>query len=370
MTYCAALRVNDAVHLIADSAVTSDDIDNAPKEAETPFGEPYAPENGRLTEDGAVKIFDIEGDAFAFAGKVSLGILFLRHYLRYRQENFSKKSSFELSVIELAGYPNVTALGVLREEGDLLILKGTPKKEPEIDSIEEFASIGADGKLRKLFDVRLLDVNNKWGGEVKPEECLTLLTATGMGTSIKHGTFRQGVGGAFNGITVSSGKSVWQKDHIIVVFRGGESDHRAASIYNRDNWFITRYKIGGQPVGGKSVLTPFGSDCESIKYEEELFREREVVIRSSLYPIKTGKFCFASVIDQDTGHVHVIDMQRKQRHEFLEITPPVNYTGTIHYAVSCAPTLRQHMLDVRYADNTCFQTYSPSSKKRKMKPSQ
>lgn len=50
MTYCAALRVNGVVHLIADGTVTWEEDDSASNETEQPFGEPHAAEKGRLTE--------------------------------------------------------------------------------------------------------------------------------------------------------------------------------------------------------------------------------------------------------------------------------------------------------------------------------
>lgn len=368
MTYCAALRVNDVVHLIADSAVTSGEVDAAPAEKETPFGEPYTPENGRLTQDGAIKLFEIEGDAFSFAGKVKSGIALLRRYLMYRKKDLSKKSSFELSVADLAGHPDVTMLGVLRESGSLLIIKGTPKTEPEIEQIDQFVSIGANAQIRTLFDARLLAVRDEWGKQAPPAACLALLTATGIATSVKHGTFRHGVGGAFNGITASPNGLVWQQDHLFVIRKDDvTSAHIAASIVNRKNWFITRYKIGEKAVAGKSILTPFDGASISTEDADNLRREQAAVLQDSLYPIKTGKFSFVSTIVQTNGHAHVINMQRNQRHELLEITPPVIYTGIVNYGISLAPEFLQHLGDPSYADRTCFEINRPALRKRQLK---
>jgi hypothetical protein len=369
MTYCAALRVNGVVHLIADSAVTSDQVAE-PAEKETPFGEPYAANQGRLTEDGATKIFEFDGDAFTFAGSVKSGIAFLRHYRKHRQNQISRKSSFELALVDLASLADFTVLGVLGEADEMIILKGAPQRhDPEVQTVEEFCSIGANAEVRTLFDRRLLAVTTEWGAQTSPSSCLAMLTATGIATSVKAGTFsRYGVGGAFNGITLSRKKTSWQEDHLVFVFKQDPgADHSIATICNRNDWVIVRYNVGERAVGGRSIVTPFGQNMTSPEELEALRREKEAVLHESLYPVKSGKFSHISLISQTAGHAHVFDMQRKPRTRLVGITPPAIYSGVVSYGISIRESVRYHFADPSNTDKSCFEAFQPAANRRELR---
>lgn len=358
MTYCAAIRVNDAVHLVGDSAVTSDEANGAPSDLATPFGEPYAPENGRIIQDGAIKLYEIDGDAFAIAGRYTSGIAILRRYKKLRTEGLSKKSCVELAVIGLAPISDVTILAVIRHDNSLQILRGTPKAEPEIVAIDDFCSIGANETTREIFNQRLLAVKEEFETKVSPTAFLALLTATGIASSIQHATFRNGVGGAFNGIAVQPQQTLWQEDHLVMLHDAKVENFSGITIVNRDGWFLTRYKIGEKAVGGKSLVTPLEDDTAG-QALVDLERERTRILRDSIYPIRTGKFRFVSFISRESGHVHTVDMQRKPQQKLLQIIPPDNYAGIVAYNLRVSPQLRDRILDTGNAGRTHFESYLP-----------
>lgn len=367
MTYCAAIRVGEVVHLIADSAVTSSEVSTALEQSETPFGEPYSVGEGRLTEDGATKIFEFDGDAFTFAGNVSSGVALLSRYLAHRRNSVSNISSFELAVTEMSGVSNVVVICALRQEnGEIKILMGRPREViPEIELINDFVSIGASSQIRAMFDSRLLSVREEFSEKkINDAALLALFVATGIATSVRNGTFAHGVGGAFNGVTVSSTGVCWQEDHLVLILRDHNLSPRVATITNREGWTLTRYKVGETPVGGKSIITPFRENAALTAFEiEALRRQRNEVLRKTLYPIKTGKFSFASVIGQQNGHAHVLHMNRTKVHNLLMITPPTQYVGIVNYAVSPTNGLVDEVISPANSDLTRFKPHAFRAKK-------
>jgi hypothetical protein len=222
MTFISGWKINRAIGIISDSAITTDIEYKVAGEEKlvTPFGDVPIVSEQQVVHQYGLKIYSpTEKMVVAYSGSLSVFKMFyddLRGRLASTQDNEYRVLLQLLK--EYSPTPAELALivGVIIGKEDVLLLgyncKGMPQNELKLG--EFFIAGNSDDDYDNLF---LGLLRQSIGRKLSPMQQLVLCCATAQALSMKHATFQKGYGGNFYGVVLHDGIIMWQSSTIYII---------------------------------------------------------------------------------------------------------------------------------------------------------
>lgn len=204
MTFWIAFKTNDAAIVVADSAVTSRGTVLPPVRARSSFGELQISDlkTGVSVAEEAVKIANLNGAVYVYAGDVKLGQSIGKALKTLLHANTPPRRAFDMALLSNAPFPTtkhvVASLTFWDDEGPTILKTNT--SAPEVLSRERCTWAGPIPKLlgQQLSPAAQLIANMPVPRAVK----IVLSTALFQSLSIHEYLIEKGIGGFYHGVYV------------------------------------------------------------------------------------------------------------------------------------------------------------------------
>lgn len=242
MTYCAGWKYQDAVYLLADTAITKS---TKPTTTQSSFGQLHDEVRGEYVEEGLLKLVPLNfGAAAAFAGDVDLGTSCLE-FLRDRMtRKTSPRDLLRGLMVSLGPFPAERRVEILLaftdEAGrsDLVhwdSLRGLDPTESDYYQIGSLTSYHAaiTPELISLFV----------SGSLDTEKMLSVVSAIVQSYGIHDDLIRMNVGGLVFGVMSRLGTVTWQPDTNFVLYSLDFSFRAVITAIARENMLVLSSSI-------------------------------------------------------------------------------------------------------------------------------
>lgn len=234
MTYRAGWKYQDAVYLLADTAITKS---TKPTTTHTSFGQLQDEVRSEYVEEGLLKLVPLNfGAAAAFAGDVDLGTSCLE-FLRDRMTaKTSPRDLLRGLIVSLGPFPAERPVEILlaftdeARRSDLIhwhSLRG-------LDSTEsDYYQIGSLTSYHAAFTPELISLFVS--GNLDTEKMLSVVSAIVQSYGIHDDLIRMNVGGLVFGVMSRLGTVTWQPDTNFVLYSLDLSFRAVITAIAREN---------------------------------------------------------------------------------------------------------------------------------------
>ncbi len=238
MTFIYGYIINETVHIIADSAETSINYTFIKKiDGRNSLGEIAYIDDKKIVREGAQKIYNIKDKLLlAFAGKVKVGFSVVEE-INYELDRPSNNSSIGdklLNYFEGKNFNNHFIIGFYENNKPYLFFYHDKDHYKLIDEKQVIISGGTDvPEIRSVLSMALRQCVS-WSDN----HTLITLISMAQAQNITHLTFRNGVGGFFNGAYIGRKGIHWAGDCFLILYSAKSYDKGELFFsyrFNRDN---------------------------------------------------------------------------------------------------------------------------------------
>lgn len=318
MTYCCAWTDEDAAYLIADGAVTRPS--KSMTGTQTSFGEASSFARGKLVEETALKVIEIQDTAVAFAGISATGRAVLEVYaraLRSGESVFAALGTAMRSAQPVDNKRNAELLVAGHDDQGAFILHG--------DTVT--------GLIRKTTDVVQIGSIKDWHKNATKAILMSYREAARRGVRIatsralahalaiaqSYGSFDYlmeiGVGGAFSGAAVTDAGVIWQPD-MLYWFAGNLTDRGdGVLVIARHGALVT--------ISTADAMTRVFGDTLSFEDSSVL----HLAAGEAQSVIDSLAFDYVVLLNPTQRVVLVVDMQKSTAHQDIRLEPMIDDEG-------------------------------------------
>ena len=318
MTYCCAWTDEDAAYLIADGAVTRPG--KSMTGTKTSFGEASSFAHGKLVEETALKVIQIQNTAAAFAGISATGRAVLEVYAEALRSGESVSAALETAICSVQPVDS-------KRNAELLIA-GRADRGPFI-----LHGNTATGLIQKTTDAVQIGSIKDWHARatkailISHREAARRGVRTTTSRSLAHalaiaqsyGSFDYlmdiGIGGAFSGAAVTDAGVIWQPD-MLYCFAGNLTDRGDGVLV------IARHGALVTISMADTATRVFGDTLSAgdFSFLRMAAREAQAVIESLA-------FDYVVLLNPTQRVVLVVDMQKNPTHDALRLQPMIDDDG-------------------------------------------
>lgn len=316
MTYCCAWTDESAAYVIADAAVTRPST--SPIEDTTSFGEATSFDGGKLVEETALKVIQIQNTAAAFAGNSATGRAVLEVYgevLRSGQTTLVALETAMRSAQPIDRNRKAQLLVVGHDDDGPFVLLGDAVTGL-IRRTTEAAQIGSIKDWHKRATQAILTAHRasaSEGARISPSRTL----AHALAIAQSYGSFDYlmdiGVGGAFSGVAVTETGVVWQPD-MLYCFAGDLTDMSDCVLVVARHSTLVTVSTEDTRVFGDTLSEP----------DPALHQSAAMQAHSVLESLA---FDFVVLLNPSQRVVLVVEMQKSRTHDALRLEPMTDDDG-------------------------------------------
>ncbi len=309
MTYILGWKLESAVYLAADTALTSS---RRTDDTYTSFGELHISEPNRSVHEGCLKIFNLERAAIAISGNVALARSVVETFKNALPLTDNPRSALERAVASngpfdsarpisiLVAFPDSPAPGLLSFNSD-----NQEIIEHENGSLVQFGSI-----TQRYRSMSHQMINNLVLFAREPHRFLATILAFLQSYGVHHVLLEDNVGGAFCGLFVGEGSIEWQKDILFCVHRGSDPNVDMVSSIMRDHVLVVR--------------STFTNSCRYLADSLScgLFEDWRCRWWDPAFDFTSlGRFDFVVLLNNRSWIVTVVELLKHQAGEHIRVEP-------------------------------------------------